>query len=64
MHSKKTTFTPTDQIDVEIFDLLMSLGDFDEFKNTMLAYKQQKENIVKGVPAEPLTIFGINVGKA
>ncbi len=34
-----------DELSAEIFDLLMSLGDFVEFKQMMLSYKRQKNNI-------------------
>ena len=29
-----------DEMDTEIFDLLLSLSDFDEFKEVMLSYKK------------------------
>ena len=53
----------TDEIDVEIFDLLMSLGDFDEFKQLMLSHKKEKTVKLNGI-AEPLTVFGTNLSSS
>jgi hypothetical protein len=50
----------TDEIDTEIFDLLMSLGDFSEFKELMIAHKRMKESIKNG-STELLTIFGTHL---
>ena len=50
-----------DQIDIEIFDLLMSLGDFTEFKELMLAHKRDKKLTASGQGAELLTVFGVKV---
>jgi hypothetical protein len=33
-----------EELSSEIFDLLMALGDFDEFKDMMLSYKRQQNN--------------------
>mmetsp|Transcript_1762 Transcript_1762/g.1908 ORF Transcript_1762/g.1908 Transcript_1762/m.1908 type:complete len:173 (-) Transcript_1762:1440-1958(-) len=49
-----------DEIDTEIFDLLMSLGDFSEFKELMVAHKKMKESIKNG-STELLTIFGTHM---
>ena len=51
----------SDQIDIEIFDLLMSLGDFTEFKELMLAHKRDKKMEASGKSGELLTIFGVKV---
>ena len=53
----------TDEIDVEIFDLLMSLGDFDEFKQLMLSHKKEKTAKLSGI-VEPLTVFGTNLSSS
>ena len=34
-----------EELSAEIFDLLMALGDFAEFKELMLSYKRQKQNV-------------------
>lgn len=57
--SQHLTLLP-DEIDIEIFDLLMSLGDFSEFKQLMLAHKKEKTSRSLG-GAEPLTVFGTNL---
>jgi len=33
-----------EELSAEIFDLLMALGDFNEFKEMMLSYKRQQNN--------------------
>lgn len=33
------SFSGTDELNADIFDLLMSLGDFEEFKSLMISYK-------------------------
>ena len=53
----------SDEIDVEIFDLLMSLGDFDEFKQLMLSHKKEKTAKLNGI-VEPLTVFGTNLSSS
>ena len=46
-----------DEIDTEIFDLLMSLGDFDEFKQLMVAHKKEKKARINGDIA-PMAVIG------
>lgn len=48
---------------MEIFDLLMSLGDFDEFKQLMLSHKKEKTAKLNGV-IEPLTVFGTTLSSS
>jgi len=50
-----------DQIDIEIFDLLMSLGDFSEFKELMLAHQREKKLQAAGQMGDLLTVFGKRV---
>lgn len=33
-----------EELSAEIFDLLMALGDFSEFKDMMLSYKRQQNS--------------------
>ena len=42
-----------DEMDTEIFDLLLSLSDFDEFKEVMLSYKK---------PVKAITSSSTNAG--
>ena len=50
-------YTNADEIDIEIFDLLMSLGDFSEFKTLMLSHKKAK--LAENNGESPiLTVFG------
>jgi len=49
-----------DEIGGEMFDLLLSFGDFNEFKDLMLSYKMAKKPAIKGVfdDAAALSIGG------
>ena len=50
----------TDEIDIEIFDLLMSLGDFAQFKALMLSHKKSKQSEKSG-GTELLSVFGVHM---
>jgi hypothetical protein len=53
---------PSGELDGEVFDLLMSLGDFSEFKQLMLSYKQAKHS--NGTDIASLGVFGVRVSEA
>ena len=50
------------ELDGEVFDLLMSLGDFSEFKQLMLSHKQAKHS--NGTDIASLGVFGVRVSEA
>ena len=52
-----------DEIGGEIFDLLLSFSDFDEFKATMLAHKASKEGGGKEGPGS-LSVAGLGISGA
>ena len=51
-----------DELDGDVFDMLMTLNDFDSFKELMLSYKAEMENgpasPSMGITVAPMHIYG------